>query len=144
MLSGGDVPQLWSLNDTLFLGQGLWSRYYHCSCLSMKLTRDLPLPSERHGNAVCTRQVTPCLVPMLLPCFTTSSMTLNPIMRYSGLSCLPTRMGTIIGSDCPYSPTNLKIYLNPAIIQKCTTICNLQVQFMFPQKLTFISLWHIR
>ena len=108
MLSGGNVPQLWSLDDTLFLGQGLWSRYYHCSCLSMKLTRDLPLPSERHGNAVWTRWVMPCLVPMLLPCFTTwtSLMTLNPRMRYSWLSCLPTWMGTVIGSDCPYSPTN--------------------------------------
>ena len=108
MLSGGDVPQLWSLDDTLFLGQGLWSRYYHCSCLSMKLTRDLAFPSERHGNAVWTRRVMPCLVPMLLPCFTTctSLMTLNPRMRYSWLSCPPTWMGTVIGSDCPYSPTN--------------------------------------
>ena len=106
MLSGGDVPQLWSLDDTLFLGQGLWSRYYHCSCLSMKLARNLPLPSERHGNAVCTRQVMPCLVPTLLPCFTTSSITLNPIMRYSWLCCLPTRMGTVIGSDYPYSPSD--------------------------------------
>ena len=57
----------------------------------MKLTRDLALPSERHGNAVWTRRVMLCLVPMLLPSFTTctSLMTLNPRMRYSWLSCLP-------------------------------------------------------
>ena len=108
MLSSGNVSQVWSLDDTLFLGHELWSRYYYWGCLSMKLTRDLALPSERHGNAVWTRRVMLCLVLMLLPCFTTctSLMTLNPRMRYSWLSCLPTQMGTVIGSDCPYSPSN--------------------------------------
>ena len=37
------------------------------SLACVKLTRDLALTSERHGNAVWTRWVMPCSVPMLLP-----------------------------------------------------------------------------